>query len=143
MSEGAKKKRTFRKFSYRGIDLDQLIDLTTDQFVELVQCRARRKFVRGIRGKPLNLLKRLRKSKQGLAEGEKPQTVKTHLRNMVIVPEMIGSICGVYNGKTFNQVEIRPEMVGMYLGEFSITYKPVNHQKKGLGGTKARFIPMK
>merc|ERR1719305_1669563 len=110
-----KKKRTFRKFSYRGIDLDQLIDLTTDQFVELVHCRARRKFVRGIRGKPLNLLKRLRKSRQGLAEGEKPQTVKTHLRNMVIVPEMTGH----------------------YLGEFSITYKPVRHGRPGVGGTTA------
>lgn len=86
-----KKKRTFRKFSWRGIDLDQLIDLNTDQFVEMVHCRARRKFVRGIRGKPLGLLKRLRKSKQGLSEGQKPPTVKTHLRNMCIVPEMVGS----------------------------------------------------
>ena len=44
--------------------------------------------------------------------GEKPEPVKTHLRNMIIVPEMIGSIIGVYNGKTFNQVEIKPEMIG-------------------------------
>jgi len=35
------------------------------------------------------------------------QCVKTHLRNMVVVPEMIGSIVGVYNGKTYNQVEIK------------------------------------
>lgn len=49
--------------------MDQLLELSTDQFVELVHCRARRKFVRGIRGKPLGLLKRLRKSKQGLADG--------------------------------------------------------------------------
>lgn len=60
---------TCSRFSYRGVDLDQLLELSTDQFVELVHCRARRKFVRGIRGKPLGLLKRLRKSKQGLAEG--------------------------------------------------------------------------
>jgi len=38
--------------------------------------------------------------------GEKPEPVRTHLRNMIIVPEMIGSVIGVYNGKTFNQVEI-------------------------------------
>merc|ERR1712194_818579 len=99
--------------------------------------------VRGIRGKPLRLLKRLRKSKQGLDEGEKPATVKTHLRNMVIVPEMIGSVVGVYNGKTFNQVEIRPEMTGHYLGEFSITYKPVRHGRPGIGSTNSsRFIPL-
>eukprot|EP00035_Acanthoeca_spectabilis_P019661 m.429158 g.429158 ORF g.429158 m.429158 type:complete len:147 (+) comp16967_c0_seq1:32-472(+) len=138
------RKRTFRKFSYRGVDLDQLLELSTDQFVELVHCRARRKFVRGIRGKPLGLLKRLRKSKQGLAEGEKPETVKTHLRNMVIVPEMVGSVVGVYNGKTFNQVEVRPEMTGHYLGEFSITYKPVRHGRPGIGSTNSsRFIPLK
>lgn len=39
--------------------------------------------------------------------GEKPEPVRTHLRNMIIVPEMIGSVIGVYNGKTFNQVEIK------------------------------------
>ncbi len=41
---------------------------------------------------------------------EKPEVVKTHLRDMVILPEMVGSMVGVYNGKTFNQVEIK---VGM------------------------------
>mmetsp|Transcript_36590 Transcript_36590/g.95806 ORF Transcript_36590/g.95806 Transcript_36590/m.95806 type:complete len:145 (+) Transcript_36590:41-475(+) len=144
MADAPKKKRVFRKFSYRGVDLDQLLELSTDQFVDLVHCRARRKFMRGIRGKPVNLLKKLRKSKQGLADGEKPETVKTHLRNMVIVPEMIGSVVGVYNGKTFNQVEIRPEMTGHYLGEFSITYKPVRHGRPGIGSTNSsRFIPLK
>ncbi|GFN88639.1 40S ribosomal protein s15 [Plakobranchus ocellatus] len=70
--------------------------------------------------------------------------VKTHLRDMIIVPEMIGSIVGVYNGKTFNQVEIKPEMVGHYLGEFSITYKPVKHGRPGIGAThSSRFIPLK
>ena len=48
--------------------------------------------------------------------------VRTHLRNMVIIPEMIGSVVGVYNGKTFNQVEIKPDMIGHYLAEFSIRW---------------------
>ena len=26
---------------------------------------------------------------------------------MIVVPEMIGSVIGVHNGKTFNQVEIK------------------------------------
>ena len=47
---------------------------------------------------------------------------------------MIGSVVGVHNGKVFNQVEIKPEMVGHYLGEFSITYKPVHHGRPGIGG---------
>ncbi|KAG6503191.1 hypothetical protein ZIOFF_035502 [Zingiber officinale] len=67
--------------------------------------------------------------------GEKPEPVRTHLRNMIIVPEMIGSIIGVYNGKTFNQVEIKPEMIGHYLAEFSISYKPMKHGRPGIGAT--------
>jgi small subunit ribosomal protein S15e len=70
--------------------------------------------------------------------------VRTHLRNMIIVPEMIGSIIGVYNGKTFNSVEIKPEMIGHYLAEFSLSYKPVKHGRPGIGAThSSRFIPLK
>ncbi len=79
-----------------------------------------KKFV--LQRKPMALIKKLRKKKEAPAN-EKPDVVKTHLRNMVVVPEMTGSIVGVYNGKTFNQVEIKPEMIGHYLGEFSISYK--------------------
>jgi len=90
------------------------------------------------------LLKKLRKAKKAAGPLEKPEVVKTHLRDMIILPEMVGSICGVYNGKTFNQVEIKPEMIGHYLGEFSITYKPVKHGRPGIGAThSSRFIPLK
>ena len=61
------------------------------------------------------MLKKLRIAKKGTAYGEKPPAVKTHLRNMVIVPEMIGSIVGVYNGKAFINAEIKPEMIGILL----------------------------
>jgi small subunit ribosomal protein S15e len=82
--------------------------------------------------------------KKDAPAGEKPEPVRTHLRNMIIVPEMIGSLIGVYNGKTFNQVEIKPEMIGHYLAEFSISYKPVKHGRPGIGAThSSRFIPLK
>ncbi|MEJ1273772.1 hypothetical protein NN561_004644 [Cricetulus griseus] len=75
---------------------------------------------------------------------EKPEVVKTHLRDMIILPETVGSMVSVYNGKTFNQVEIKPEMIGHYLGEFSITYKPVKLGRPGIGAThSSRFIPLK
>ncbi|KAI8473636.1 MAG: ribosomal protein S19-domain-containing protein [Monoraphidium minutum] len=138
------KKRTFRKFSYRGVDLDQLLDMNTDELVDLLHARARRRFQRGLKRKPLALIKKLRKAKKDAPSGEKPEAVRTHLRNMIIVPEMIGSVVGVYNGKTFNQVEIKPEMVGHYLAEFSISYKPVKHGRPGIGAThSSRFIPLK
>ena len=63
---------------------------------------------------------------------------------MIIVPEMIGSVIGVYNGKAFTTVEIKPEMIGHYLAEFSISYKPVKHGRPGIGAThSSRFIPLK
>lgn len=61
------------------------------------------------------LLKKLRKAKKDAPQNEKPEAVKTHLRDMIIIPEMIGSIVGVYNGKTFNQVEIKVSFVMLNL----------------------------
>ncbi|KAK5840910.1 hypothetical protein PVK06_009818 [Gossypium arboreum] len=138
---GVPKKRTFKKFSFRGVDLDALLDMSTDELVKLFPARARR---RGLKRKPMALIKKLRKAKREAPPGEKPEPVRTHLRNMIIVPEMIGSIIGVYNGKTFNQVEIKPEMISHYLAEFSISYKPVKHGRPGIGAThSSRFIPLK
>ncbi|KAL9112058.1 MAG: hypothetical protein Q9227_003678 [Pyrenula ochraceoflavens] len=139
-----KKRRAFRKFSYRGIDLDQLLDLPSTSLRDLVHARARRRFNRGLKRRPMGLIKKLRKAKQAAKPNEKPDLVKTHLRDMIVVPEMIGSVVGVYSGKEFNQVEIKPEMVGHYLGEFSISYKPVKHGRPGIGAThSSRFIPLK
>uniref|UniRef100_A0AAX7SKU8 40S ribosomal protein S15 n=1 Tax=Astatotilapia calliptera TaxID=8154 RepID=A0AAX7SKU8_ASTCA len=158
-----KKKRTFRKFTYRGVDLDQLLDMSYEQLMQLYCARQRRRLNRGLRRKQQTLLKRLRKAKKEAPPMEKPEVVKTHLRDMIILPEMVGSMVGVYNGKTFNQVEIKgvgphlfgvvrkgihllkkPEMCGHYLGEFSITYKPVKHGRPGIGAThSSRFIPLK
>merc|ERR1712166_152783 len=124
--------------SYRGIDLDKLLDLSNQDLMELFRARARRKFSRGIKRAPITLLKKLRKAKKETPYGEKPPAVKAHLRNMVIVPEMIGSVVGVYNGKQFINAEVKPEMIGQYLAEFSITYKPIRHGRPGMGG---KFIP--
>ena len=112
--------------------------------MQLYSARQRRRLNRGLRRKQHSLLKRLRKAKKDAPPMEKPEVVKTHLRNMIILPEMVGSMVGVYNGKTFNQVEIKPEMIGHCLGEFSITYKPVKHGQPGIRAThSSRFIPLK
>merc|ERR1719342_1937394 len=102
--------------------------------MELFTCRIRRKFNRGLKRKPMALIKKLRKKKKECPVNEKPDVVKTHLRNIVVV----------YNGKVFTQVEIKPEMIGHYLGEFSISYMPVKHGRPGIGAThSSRFIPLK
>lgn len=69
------------------------------QFVNLVHARARRRFQRGLKRRPMGLIKKLRKAKKEAPPNEKPAVVKTHLRDMIIVPEMIGSVIGIYNGK--------------------------------------------
>merc|ERR1712141_17940 len=96
-----KKRRTWGKFTYRGVDLDQLLDMNNEQLMELFPCRIRRKFGRGLKRKPMALIKKLRKKKEEAPPNEKPDVVKTQLRDMVIVPEMTGSVVGVHNGKTY------------------------------------------
>uniref|UniRef100_A0A8C9IIM3 40S ribosomal protein S15 n=1 Tax=Piliocolobus tephrosceles TaxID=591936 RepID=A0A8C9IIM3_9PRIM len=80
---------------------------TREQLMQLYSARQRRRLNRGLRRKQHSLLKRLRKAKKEAPPMEKPEVVKTHLRDMIILPEMVGSMVGVYNGKTFNQVEIK------------------------------------
>ncbi|KAM9977181.1 hypothetical protein ACTFIR_011039 [Dictyostelium discoideum] len=130
------KKRTFKKFTYSGVALESLLDLKEDQLISLLRCRARRKLRRETPIKHVNFLKKCRASKAAVTQvGEKPALVKTHARNILIVPEMIGSVIGIYNGKVFNQVEVKPEMIGHYTGEFSLSYKSVNHGRPGIGAT--------
>ena len=75
---------------------------------------------------------------------ERPKPVKTHLRDIMILPQMVGNIIGIYNGKQMLGVEIKAEMVGTYTGEYGITYKPVRHGRPGIGSThSSRFIPLK
>jgi len=140
------RKRVFRKFSYRGIELENLVTMSPDQLFDLFPTRVRRKFTRGLKKGETSLMRKLRDSKVGVNPdlGERPEAVKTHLRNVVIVPEMVGAIVGVYNGKTFTNVEIKAEMIGHYLGEFSISYTPVKHGRPGIGAThSSRFIPLR
>ena len=83
--------------------------------MEMMDSRVRRRFARGLKRKHMALLKKLRAAKKEASDLEKPAVVKTHLRNMVIVPEMVGSVVGVYNGKTFNSVEVKVLCIIVYI----------------------------
>jgi small subunit ribosomal protein S15e len=138
-----RKKRQFKKFLFRGLETAQLLDLTQEQLLSLVNARARRRLQRGTKRKSLSLLTKLRKAKEACGPLDKPEPVKTHLRDMIIVPEMIHSTVAVHNGKVFNLVEIKPEMVGLYLAEFSITYRPVRHGRPGMNNqAQQKFMPV-
>ncbi|KAG9392882.1 hypothetical protein J8273_5694 [Carpediemonas membranifera] len=144
MSTREERKKAFRRVLYRGIDAEDLARMPVDEVLPLLSSRCRRKFGRGLKRQHVTLLRKLRDAKLAAPAGEKPVPVKTHLRSMIILPEMIGSAIGVYNGQSFMLVEVRPQMVGQYLGEFSLTYKPVNHGRAGVGATKSsKFVPLK
>ena len=100
--------------------------------------------MRGMNRKNNALIQKLKKAKSECGPLDWTEPVKSHLRDMVIVPEMIGSQVAVYNGKVFNIVMITADMLGSYLGEYSISYRPVRHGRPGLGSTNSsRFIPLK
>ena len=137
MSEEQTKKKPFKKQVYRGVELDKLLDMNMEQVVKLMRSRAQRRFKHGLSGKYERLIKKLRIAKKNTIPGEKPKGVKTHLRNAIIVPEMCGSVVDVYGGKYWNAVEVKADMIGHYLAEFSMTYKPVKHGKVGVGATRS------
>eukprot|EP00917_Polyrhabdina_sp_WS-2016_P014470 GHVP01031618.1.p2 GENE.GHVP01031618.1~~GHVP01031618.1.p2 ORF type:complete len:149 (+),score=30.13 GHVP01031618.1:24-449(+) len=138
--EDKKKKRVMKKLHWKGVELGLLLDMQTEELKKLLNARQRRKFNRGIRLPHRILLTKLRDAKKGLDRHEKPAPVKTHLRNVTIVPEMIGSIVEVYNGKSFIPVEIKHDMIGHYLAEFAVTYKTVRHGKGKDTGSKFKRI---
>ena len=144
MSEAQTKKKPFRKQVYRGIELDKLLTMNVDEVVNMMNSRQRRRYRHGMQGKYERLIKKLRIQKKNTVPGEKPQTVRTHLRNAIIVPEMCGSVIDVYGGKYWNPVEVKAEMIGHFLAEYSLTYKPIRHGKVGVGATRSsKFVSIK
>jgi len=138
-----RKKKMPREFTYHGYNLEQLQVMSMDDFIRILPSRLRRSLQRGLTGEQRTLLENIRKAKQAQEEGQKT-VVKTHARDMVILPEMIDTIILVHNGKQFSSVEISPEMLGHYLGEFAITNKPVKHGSPGIGASRSSmYVPLK
>lgn len=115
--------------------------MSNDEIVGMLNSRQKRRFRHGLQGKYERLLKKLRKSKQDVPAGDKPKAVKTHLRNAIIMPEMCNSIVECYGGKYWNPIEVKADMVGHYLAEYSLTYKPIRHGRVGKGATRSsKFV---
>jgi small subunit ribosomal protein S19 len=128
----------WKKFRYRGKTLEELLQMPLDEFVKLLPARQRRSLLRGFTPAQKKLLLKIRKVKRrGAGKGKRGSMVKTHVRDMVILPEMVGMTIAVYNGKEFVPVKIVPQMIGHYLGEFSHTTKIVQHGEPGLKATRS------
>lgn len=132
-----------REFTYRGYTINQLMGMPMDEFIRLLPSRQRRSLLRGLTPEQRALFERIRKAKTASTKGKKI-VIRTHCRDMIILPEMVGLTISVHNGKEFNPVEIQPEMIGKYLGEFAITTGKVTHGAPGLKATRSSmFIPLK
>lgn len=131
-----------REFKYRGYTYESLQKISMDDFIRLLPARQRRSLQRGLTIEQRKLLEKIRSVKE--SNGDKKEVIKSHARDMIILPEMVGVTLMVHNGKEFVPVEIRPEMIGHYLGEFAITNKPVRHGTPGIGASRSSmYVPLK
>jgi len=115
---------------YRGFTLEKLKEMSLEQFASLVPSRERRSLLR-------NLDKVKQFTLRCLKKAEKGKVIRTHLRDIVVVPQLVGLTIAVHNGKEFVPVKITPEMLGHRLGEFSLTRKKVTHSAPGIGATRS------
>ncbi len=137
-----------KEFTYRGYTLDEIMKMDLRQFAEIAPARIRRSILRllsGRRNEPeeKRLLERVMEARKLVDEGKKQPRIRTHCRDFPVIPAMIGLTIEVYNGKEFVPVHVKPEMLGHYLGEFSLTRKPVQHGERGLGATRSKAAPKK
>ncbi len=137
------KERDRLRFHYRGHTLDDLKKMNMDQLLQLLPARARRSLRRGLPPRQKKVIERLRRAYRAKKRG-KDLIVRTHVRDLIIFPEFVGLKVGIYNGRNYDIVDIRPEMIGHYLGEFALTRKRVQHGSPGIGATRSsKYVPLK
>jgi small subunit ribosomal protein S19 len=131
-----------KEFTYNGFTVPDLQKMSMDEFILLVPSRVRRSLTRGLTPDQRLLLERIRESKRTAKAGS--AAIKTHCRDMIILPEMIGLTLSIYSGKEFVPITIQPPMIGHYLGEFVITNKKVSHGTPGIGASRSSmYVPLK
>ncbi len=132
-----------KEFGYRGIEMGELQTMPMDKFISLLPSRQRRTLKKGLPPEKRKLLMRLRRAKKSSEDGE-TVIVRTHCRDMIVLPEMVGLTVGIYNGREFSMVEIKPEMIGHFFGEFALTRRRVSHSAPGVGATRSSmYVPLK
>jgi len=117
-----------KEFTYKGKSEAELKTMSLNEFSELIPSRARRSLKRGLTEEQKKLMEKVDSS-----DGD----IKTHARDMVVLPSMIGKTIKLYNGKEFIPIVVTVEMVGHVLGEFSLTRRRVGHNAPGVGATRS------
>lgn len=129
-----------KQFEYRGVPLGELQNMSLEKLFQLFSSRQRRSLTRGITDGKRKLIEEIKLAKAGKLKAP----IKTHLRDLIILPYMVGVTVNIFAGKDFVPVTIIPEMIGHYLGEYVMTNKRVVHGAPGVGASRSSlYVPLK
>ena len=129
-----------KTFNFRGKSVDELQKIPNDELFTLLNARQRRSLKRGLSDNKKKLIAEIKEAK----EGKNKNPIKTHQRDLIILPYMIGLTINVFDGKEFKPVGIGAEMVGHYIGEYAISNKRVSHGAPGVGASRSSlYVPLK
>jgi small subunit ribosomal protein S19 len=133
-----------REFKFKGYTPEQLQTLSIENLLPLLNSRQRRSLDKRVSTYMNDEKRKLREKVKLAREGKLKGQLRTHVRDMIILPDMVGLTIHVHNGKEFAQVAIKPEMIGHYLGEYAITNKRVQHGAPGVGASRSSlYVPLK
>lgn len=129
-----------KEFLYRGLPKEELDNMSLEKLFKIFNSRQRRSLTRGITDDKRKLIEEIKSAKAG-----KPKNpIKTHSRDLIVLPYMVGVAVNVFSGKEFTPVLIKTEMIGHYLGEYVITNKRVSHGAPGVGASRSSlYVPLK
>ena len=129
-----------KEFAYRGIPKEELENMSLEKLFQLFNARQRRSLTRGITDGKRKLIEEIKSAKAGKLKNP----IKTHVRDLIVLPYMVGVTVNVFSGKEFVPVTIKTEMIGHYLGEYVITNKKVSHGAPGVGASRSSlYVPLK
>ena len=129
-----------KKFDYKGIELGELQKVPSDKLFELLNSRQRRSLKRGLSDNKKKLISEIKATK----EGNNKNPIRTHQRDIIVLPYMVGVTLNVFSGKEFTPITLSTEMIGHYIGEYVITNKRVNHGAPGVGSSRSSlYVPLK
>lgn len=126
-----------KEFLYRGYPIEELVAMPLNEQLELLPSRTRRFFKRGFDHDTQVFWDKA----QAAGAGE---DLRTHLRDFPVMPQLVGKMVHIHNGKEFQKIGVTAEMIGHKLGEFALTRKSVKHTGPGVGATRSsKFMPLK
>ena len=129
-----------KEFLYRGIPKEELDNMSLEKLFQIFNSRQRRSLTRGITDGKRKLIEEIKSAKAGKLKNP----IKTHVRDLIVLPYMVGVTVNGVSGKEFQPVTMTTEMIGHYLGEYVITNKRVSHGAPGVGASRSSlYVPLK